>query len=91
MYKPVRLLRYPSLVHFLWRQNPIQRCMEKYSLASAPRLWIKLPDHFKLAAGNELFGKVLKTYLFKLAHLYYLSTDSVICRMCQRYVSQNII
>jgi len=36
--------------------------------ASAPRLWNESPNHNKLAASRDIFCKVLKTHLFKLAY-----------------------
>jgi len=42
---------------------------EKSFRVSALRLWNELPDHIKLAASRDIFCKVLKTHLFKLAYL----------------------
>jgi len=42
---------------------------EKSFRASAPRLWNELSNQIKLAASKDIFCKVLKTHLFKLAYL----------------------
>ena len=48
---------------------------ESYSLLRVPkrhtalRLWNELPNHIKLAASKDIFSKVIKTHLFKLAYL----------------------
>ena len=42
---------------------------ERSFRTSVPRLWNKLPNHSKLTTSKDIFCKVLKTDLLKLAYL----------------------
>ena len=66
---PVRMLRSES--YSLLRVPTCHTVIygERSFRASAPRLRNELPNHLKLAASIDIFCKVLKTHLFKLAYL----------------------
>ena len=57
------LLRVPRSHTEMYRKRPFR--------ASAPRLWNELPNNIKHATNKDIFCKVLKTHLFKLAYLEY--------------------
>ena len=58
--------------------------------APAPRLSNKLTNQIKLAASKEIFRKVLKIHLFKLAYLKYgdqfIMYKTCLCCVCSEYV-----
>jgi len=70
-YIPVRMFRSESysLLRVPKRHTAVYG--EKSFRASALRLWNELPNHIKFAESKDIFCKVLKTHLFKLAYLYY--------------------
>ena len=68
-YIPVRMLRSESYSLLRVPRSHTAMYGERSFRASAPRLWNELPNHIKLAASKDIFCKVLKTHLFKLAYL----------------------
>jgi len=68
-YIPVRMLRSESYSLLMVPRSHTAIYGERSFRASAPRLWNELPRHMKLAANKDIFCKVLKTHLFKLAYL----------------------
>ena len=63
-YIPVRLLRSKSYSPLRVQKIHTSMYGENSFRVLAPRLWIKLPNHIKLATSKYIFCKTLKTHLF---------------------------
>ena len=67
-YIPVRMFRSESYSLLRVTRSHTAMYRKKSFRASTHRLWNELPNHIKLTATRDIFCKLLKTHLCKLAY-----------------------